>query len=159
MLISKISTENTFKDRFYKHRNSLKLESKGNSTELSKHFREMKRKAIKKPVMHWLVIDHAKTYQNGSKRCNLCLTEKYHFLTSPVNFINKKSELVSKCRHENQFQLVNYMQSHRLISKTKKTVSSNDNMSNFIKNKCISIMQKFEYCLKIVIYGVKLNPS
>ena len=119
----------------------------------------MKRKAIKKLAMHWLVIDHAKTYQNGSKRCNFCLTEKYHILTSPVNFINKRSALVSKFRHENQFQLVNYMQSHRLISKNKKTVSSNDNMSNFIKNKCISIMQKFEYCLKIVIYGVKLNLS
>ena len=90
---------------------------------------------------------------------NFFLKQKYHILTSPVNFINKRSALVSKCRHENQFQLVNYMQSHRLISKNKKTVSSNDNMSNFIKNKCISIMQKFEYCLKIVIYGVKLNPS
>ena len=29
-------TENTFKDRFYKHRNSFKHESKANSTELSK---------------------------------------------------------------------------------------------------------------------------
>ena len=158
-MISKISTENTFKDRLYKHRNSLKLGSKANSTELPKHFWDMKREAIKKLVMHWSVIDHAKTYQNGSKRCNFCLTEKYHILTSPVNFINKRSALVSKCRHENQFQLVNYMQSHRLISKNKRTVSSNDNMSNFIKNKCISIMQKFEYCLKIVIYGVKLNLS
>ena len=101
-------TENTFKDRFYKHRNSFKYESKANSTELSKHFWEMKRKGIKKPIMHWSVIDHAKPYQNGSKRCNLCLTEKYHILTSPVNLINKRSELVSKCRHENKFHLVNY---------------------------------------------------
>ena len=100
-------TENTFKDRFYKHRNSFKYESKANSTELSKHFWEMKRKGIKKPIMHWSVIDHAKPYQNGSKRCNLCLTEKYHILT-PVNLINKRSELVPKCRHENKFQLVNY---------------------------------------------------
>ena len=28
-------TENTFKDRFYKHRNSFKYEGKANSTELS----------------------------------------------------------------------------------------------------------------------------
>ena len=108
LLISKISTENTFKDRLYKYRNSLKLESKANSTELSKHFWDMKREAIKKPVMHWSVIDHAKTYQNGSKRCNFCLTEKYHILTSPVNFINKRSALVSKFRYENKFQLINY---------------------------------------------------
>ena len=37
-------TEKTFKDRFYKHLNSFKYESKENSTELSKHFGNMKRK-------------------------------------------------------------------------------------------------------------------
>ena len=89
-------TENTFKDRFYKHRNSFKYESKANSTELSKHFWEMKRKGIKKPIMHWSAIDYAKPYQNGSKKCNLCLTENYHILTLPVNLINKRSELASK---------------------------------------------------------------
>ena len=101
-------TENTFKDRFYKHRNSFKYESKVNSTELSKHFWEMKRKGIKKPIMHWSVIDHAKPYQNGSKRCNLYLTEKYDILTSLVNLIKKRSELVSKCHHEKKFHLVSY---------------------------------------------------
>ena len=99
-------TENKFKDRFYKHRNFFKYESKGNSTELSKHFSEMKRKGIKKSIMHWSTIDHAKPYQNGSKRCHLCLTEKYHTLKSPVNLINKRSKLLSKCRHENKFHLV-----------------------------------------------------
>ena len=92
-------TENTFKDRFYKHRNSFKYESKANSTELFKHFWEIKRKGMEKIIMHWSVIDHAKRYQNRSKRCNLCLTERYHILTSPVNLINKKLELVSKCRY------------------------------------------------------------
>ena len=80
-------TENTFKDRFYKHRNSFKYESKANSTELSKHFWEMKRKDIEKPIIHWSVIDHAKPYQNGSKRCNLCLTEKYYILISPLDLV------------------------------------------------------------------------
>ena len=73
-------TENTIKDRFYKHCNSL-----------SKHFWEMKRKDIKKPIMHWSVIDHAKPNQNRSKRCNLCLTGKYHTLTSLINLIIKRS--------------------------------------------------------------------
>ena len=99
--------ENTFKGRFCKYRNAFKYESKANSTELSKHFWEMKRKGIEKPVMHWSVIDHAKPYHNGSKRCKLCLTEKYHILTSPVNLVNKSAELVSKC-HQNKFYLVNY---------------------------------------------------
>ena len=52
--------------------------SKTNSKELFKHFWEMKWKGIEKPIIHWSVIDHAKVYQNRSKRCNLYLTEKYH---------------------------------------------------------------------------------
>ena len=59
-------TENTFKDRLYKHHNSFKCESKANSTELSKHFWELKRKGIKKVIVHRSVIDHAKPYQNRS---------------------------------------------------------------------------------------------
>ena len=58
----------------------------------------MKGKGIEKPIMHWSVIDHAKPYTNGSKRCNLCLAEKYHILRSPANHMNKRPELVSKCR-------------------------------------------------------------
>ena len=88
-------TENTFRGRFYNHRKSFKNESKVNSTELSKHFWEMKRKGIEKPIMHWSVIDHAKQYKNGSKRCNLCWTEKYHILTL-VNLINKSFEMLSR---------------------------------------------------------------
>ena len=101
--------ENTFKDQFYKHRNSFKYKSKANSTESSKHFWEMnEKKGIEKPIMHWSVIDHVKPYQNGFKRCNLCLKEKYHILKSPFNLINKRSDLASKCRHENKLYLVNY---------------------------------------------------
>ena len=88
-------TEKTFKDRFYKHDKSFKYESKANSTELSEHFWEMKTQGIKKPMINWSVIDHPKPYKNGSKRYNLCLTEKYHILVSRVNLINNRSELQS----------------------------------------------------------------
>ena len=68
----------------------------------------MKINCIEKPITHWSAIDYAKSLQNGTKRCNLCLKEKYHILTAPVNLISKRSELVSKCRHESMFYLVNY---------------------------------------------------
>ena len=123
-------TENTFKDQFYKHHNSLKYESKANSTELSKHFWEMNRKGIKKPIMHWSVIDYAKPYQNGSKRCNLCLMEKYHLLTSSVNLISKRSELVSKCYHEKKFHLVNYKV---IPPDNQENLSDNQQLWQFVK--------------------------
>ena len=101
-------TENTFKDRFYKHHGFFKYESKRIPQNYQNISGKMKRKGIEKPIMHWSVIDYAKSYQNESKRCDLCLTEKYYILTSPVNLINKRSELVSNCRHENKFYLVDY---------------------------------------------------
>ena len=101
-------TENSIKDRIYKHRNSFKYESKANSTELSKYVWDLKKKGIANPIVKWSIIDHARPYINGSKKCNLCLTEKYHIITSPLNLLNKRSELVSKCRHENKYYLINY---------------------------------------------------
>ena len=136
-------TENTFKDRFYKHRDSFKYESKANSTKLSKHFWEVKRKVIKKPIIHWSVIDHAKPYQNGSKRCNLCLTEKYHILTSPVNLIKKGPSSFQNAAMKPSFTSLTIKQSHQIISKAWVTIGSYGNMSNFIKNKCIWTMWKF----------------
>ena len=100
-------TENTFKDRNYKHRNSFKYESKVNSTELSKYVWDLKKKGITNPVINWSIIDYASTYVNGSKKCNLCLTEKDHIIMSPLNLLNKRTELVSKCRHENKHYLFN----------------------------------------------------
>ena len=101
-------TENTFKDRLYKHRNSFKYESKANSTELSKHVWQLKNNGNTNPILNWSIVDHSSAYRNGSKMCNLCLTEKYHVINSPLNLINKRSELISKCRHENKFYLTNY---------------------------------------------------
>ena len=44
----------------------------------------MKRKSIKKPILHWSVFDHAKPYQNGfNSRLNY-LFRKKHFLTTSL---------------------------------------------------------------------------
>ena len=40
----------------------LQFHAMNDSAELSKHFWEMKRKVIKKPLKNWSVIDHAKPY-------------------------------------------------------------------------------------------------
>ena len=48
------------------------------------------------------------TYKNGDKRCRLCLAEKYHVIFQPFKKLNKRSEIISKCRHENKFYLKNF---------------------------------------------------
>ena len=82
----------------------------------------MKRKSIENLIVHWSVIDHVKPYSNGSKKYNLCLSEKYHILTSSVNLITKASELAFKCLHENKFYLVNY---EAIPQDSRKTKSDN----------------------------------
>ena len=39
----------------------------------------------------------------------LCITEKLHILKADKSYLlNKRSELISKCRHENKFHLINF---------------------------------------------------
>ena len=103
-------TENTFKDRFYKHKNSFKYESKQNATELSNFVWENKRENTETSLI-WKVLDKAKAYKPESEKCMLCLTEKYHIIFSKLNLLNSRNELVTKCRHENKFYLSNFKDS------------------------------------------------
>ena len=59
-------TENSFKDRLYKHRKlSFKYENKANSTELSKHVWDVKNSGKEIDSMNWSIVNHALPYQNG----------------------------------------------------------------------------------------------
>ena len=76
----KCLTENTFKDQFYKHRNSFKYESKANSTEFSKHFWEMKRKGIENPNQALVSYWWYQTIYKLVKQVRILLTwEVYYF--------------------------------------------------------------------------------
>ena len=99
-------TEHTFKDRLYKH-NSFKCESKRNSTELSKFIWSKKKEKINMDL-DWSILDKAKPSSPASKKCMLCLTGKYHVISSRKNLLNNRNEPVTKCRHENKFHLANY---------------------------------------------------
>ena len=78
-----------------------------NSTELSKYIWKL-RDNNQDFNIKWTVISRARPYNNISKRCDLCLTEKLMIITAkPDRILNKRSELISKCRHENKFYLGN----------------------------------------------------
>ena len=77
------------------------------STELSNFIWSEKKEKINFDL-DWGILDKAKPYPRASKKCMLCLTEKYHIIFSTKNLSNKRSELVTKCRHENNFFLANY---------------------------------------------------
>ena len=100
-------TENTFKDRFYKHKNSFKYESKRNATELSNFVWENKHTSTETNLVR-NILDKARAYRPETNRCLLCLTEKYHIISSKLNLLNSRNELVTKCPRENKFYLANF---------------------------------------------------
>ena len=100
-------TEGTFKQRFTQHKHSFHHRSYMNSTELSKYIWHL-RDSNKDFNIKWTIICKARPYSNITKRCDLCTTEKLMIINSkPDELLNKRSELISKCSHENKFYLRN----------------------------------------------------
>ena len=71
----------------------------------------MKNRKNVAPALIWKVLRTARTYSNITKRCSLCLHEKLAIITYPYpdELLNKRSELVTKCRHENKFLLKSFI--------------------------------------------------
>ena len=99
-------TEGTFKQRYTQHKLSFRNRKYANRTELAKHIWKLKDN-IENYKISWSIISSASAYNNISKRCNLCLTEKLYIKADKASNLNKKTELISKRRHENKCSLVN----------------------------------------------------
>ena len=92
-------TENDFKTRYRNHTAPFRNIASRNSTELSKYVWSLKDNNINH-VITWQIIARAKPYNSASKRCNLCLLEKFFIIREPHRCtLNKRNELVSGCRH------------------------------------------------------------
>ena len=94
-------TAATFKSRLANHKASFK--SKRNATELSNYIWQLKESNCSYSL-NWKILCHASHYSNSTKKCNLCIAEKYFIIFKPKQAtLNKKTELISKCRHKDKF--------------------------------------------------------
>lgn len=102
-------TEKDFKTRYNGHNQSFTNHKYKNSTTLSTYIWELKDQNIE-AILNWSIIKHAKSYTNKSKNCPLCLHEKLEIMSykNKTELLNKRSEMISKCRHSNKFLLTNY---------------------------------------------------
>ena len=102
-------TEGEWKKRFANHKQSFKNRKYSKDTMLSKYIWELKDEKTGNYILNWSILKTAPAYNNISKRCILCLQEKFEIIKHPNQncLLNKKSELISKCRHENKFLLKN----------------------------------------------------
>ena len=100
-------TGTTFKERYRNHNRGFKHEKYENSTELAKYIWHPKRHNISFSDK-WKLI--SKVYGSPNPvLCKLCLTEKLWIINfiNEENMSNKKSELISNCRHLNKYLLRN----------------------------------------------------
>ena len=78
-----------------------------NDTKLSKYLWKMKEENVDYNLQ-WSIKMYASPYKCDARKYGLCLTEKMIIArVDPKKLLNKRTELVSKCRHRNKFLLSN----------------------------------------------------
>lgn len=101
-------TESTFKIRYYGHTCCFENRSQSNKTTLSQYIWLLKDKGVDYSI-NWKIVAKSRPYSTTSKKCSLCLTEKYFITHHPLmSSLNKRNELVSGCRHRRKHLLENY---------------------------------------------------
>jgi len=95
----------SFKLRYRNHVFSFKNERYKCATELSKYVWSLKDESILYNIK-WRKVKQARSYSNVSKRCNVCLWEKYFIICKrEMATLNNRNELISNCRHSKKFLL------------------------------------------------------
>ena len=98
------SCETSFKNRYSNHKKSFNVPLYKHDTKLSTEYWNLKMKQLN-PQISWKIKGIYKSYIPTSKCCDLCLTEKLEILDDPdKNLLNKRSEIISQCRHKNEYR-------------------------------------------------------
>ena len=97
--------ETTFKKRYANHKKYFKVPTYKNDTKLSTEYWALKTKQLNSK-MSWQIKRRYNSYNPICRRCNLCLNEKLEILDDQdKSLLNKQSEIISHCRHQNKFKL------------------------------------------------------
>ena len=104
-------TEHTFSQRHKLHKTSLTNQKYSGSTSLSSFVWELKALGIDHEV-EFSIVKLARPYNRESKTCDLCLTEKTEIMyfdhQDHFSSLNKRSEIMAKCRHRAKHLLFNW---------------------------------------------------
>ena len=93
-------TEPPFKVRFGNHKKAFKNRAYETDSMLVRHIWQLKDKGLTYNIK-WKILKHSKAYSPVTQTCRLCFDEKMLILKNSWNpeFLNKRDELFSKCRH------------------------------------------------------------
>ena len=96
-----------FKTRYNNHTSSLRNPRHKNSTVLSKYIWTLKDYKIQHSIK-WKILRKCESYSSRTKRCNLCLHEKYIIICYPkLSSLNTRNELISSCLHRKKHLICN----------------------------------------------------
>ena len=97
-------TEGAFKTRYNTHTNTFKHRPKTNGTRLSAYMWQLKDEGITGSIK-WEIARRSRPYNCGTRRCDLCTSEKLAILLADSNtLLNKRSEIIAYCRHRNKYK-------------------------------------------------------
>ena len=100
-------SEPQFKVRVKNHEKSFNHNRYKNDTTLSTEYWRIKG-LNGEPKVTWRVLRKCRGYNPETKRCMLCISEKLEIAEHERNdLLNQRSEIVTKCRHQNKFALAN----------------------------------------------------
>ena len=96
-----------FNERYRNHQSCFQRSNRRNETELSKYFWTLQ-DSNKTFQIKWKILKKCKAYSNISKKCNLCLYEKFIIICKKeLCSLNRRNELASSCPHRNRYVLQN----------------------------------------------------
>ena len=98
-------SQHPFKLRYNNHNKAFNNIRYKNDCELSKEAWKIKEMGGIYSI-EWKILKQVKDYNPATKRCGLCLAEKLSILEHKGNnLLNRRSEIISKCRHRNKYML------------------------------------------------------
>ena len=102
-------TKPTFKERLANHTKSFKHRDYMNDTKLSTEIWRLKDEGKENFNIKWTLRKQTTGYNPSTNVCNLCLNEKLAIcsFSDKEKLLNKRSELISRCRHQNIYLLSN----------------------------------------------------
>ena len=115
--------ETTFKERWRNHKTSFDVATYKNATDLSSYIWELCPNGISGTdvKVSWCIEQKSSKYQCGTRRCDLCLSEKVAIaMADKTSLLNKRTEVVTKCRHRNKFQYNNPKIGEKVKKKARK---------------------------------------
>ena len=101
-------TATTFKQRYANHKHTFTNKELSNATQLSQYVHELEKKRIGYNIK-WKILAKAKPYSNVTKRCDLCIMEKYFIMFHPeMATLNQRAGVITSCLHAGKYTLARH---------------------------------------------------